>query len=372
MRIFQFDTKNEALPAIPAEDRPIVPIGEEEGEGENELEDLLNASPDVILDEQLLLFAKQPRLRTGVADLLGLDQFGNCVVIEIKMGDSGSASASEASIISQPQLYAQALDRFTYRELDVLREDYVDKDCLVPTVFGEQDSLIAAFNSFFDKSLDPWELNQGQRMVIVAERITAQTRQSTRWLRDQGLDIQAVELQRFDLSSTETCFGAVTIVDYDESRSQQPTQSKPGDQFFTIGVFTKAFLQLQKTLRTDDMNSILGNVRTNNPYLESRAPDHPDAIRYALRVNPYGDNEVKVSIDASGEGSSSAVRDIQQHRGEFEERSFSVSKRETVRIVYDTWEDVDVAELRRDVFIEHVAQRYVELVELSHAILDTA
>lgn len=371
MRVFQFDSTESAPSATPAKERPIVPAGDEEGEGEGELEDWLNASPDAILDERLLLFARQPSLPTGEADLLGLDQFGNCVVIEIKMGDSGSESASEASIVSQPQLYAQALDRFSYNELDALREEYIGKDYLVPPVVAQQNSLITAFNSFFDDDRDPLELNQGQRMVIVAEDITAQTRQSTRWLRDRGLDIQAVELQRFELPSGETCFGAVTIVDYDETRSRQPAQSKPGDRVFTISVFTKAFHQLQDTLGTDNMDPLLGNLTTNYPYLESRAPGHPDAVRYALRVNPYGDNEVKVAIDASGEGSSSAVKTIRKHRDRFEERNFSVSERESMRIVVDTWEDIEIADLRREAFIERVAARYTDLVERSHTVFDT-
>ncbi|WP_138006992.1 hypothetical protein [Halalkalirubrum salinum] len=371
MRIFQSSSIKKSPTAMPAKERPILPAGDEGGEGEGKLEEWLNASPDAILDERLLLFARQPSLPTGEADLIGLDRFGNCVVVEIKMGTSGSKSASEASIVSQPQLYAQALDRFSYHDLDALREEYVAKGCVVPSEVAQQDSLIGAFNSFFDKDRDPWELNQGQRMVIVAERITPQTRQSTRWLRDQGLDIQAVELQRFDLPSGETCFGAVTIVDYDETRSRQPTQSKPGDRVFTIGVFTKAFPHLQDILSTDHMDSVLGNLTTNYPYLESRAPGHPNAVRYALRVNPYGDNEVKVAIDASGDGSSSAVKTIQKHRNRFEERNFLVSDRESLRIVVDTWENIEIADLRRDAFIERVAARYIELVELSHTIFDS-
>lgn len=371
MRLFQFGSTNEVPAATSAKERPIVPAGNEGGEGETELEDWLNASPDAILDERLLLFARQPNLPTGEADLLALDRFGNCVVIEIKMGDSGSESASEASIVSQPQLYAQALDRFSYNELDALREEYVGKDSVVPPEITQQNSLITAFNSFFDDDRDPWELNQGQRMVIVAEAITAQTRQSTRWLRDRGLDIQAVELQRFELPSGDTCFGAVTIVDYDETRSRQPTQSKPGDRVFTISVFTKAFQQVQDILGTSNMDPILGNLTTNYPYLESKAPGHPDAIRYALRVNPYGDNEVKVAIDASGEGGSPAVRTIQQHRDRFEEQNFSVSERTSMRIVVDTWEGIEITDLRQEAFIERVAARYTELIELSHAVFDT-
>lgn len=79
-----------------------------------------------------------------------------------------------------------------------------------------------------EQQLKSWELNASQRLVIVAETITAQTRQSTRWLRDRGLDVQCVEVQRFEFPSGEIGFGAVTVVDYDETRAETDSGNKPG------------------------------------------------------------------------------------------------------------------------------------------------
>lgn len=363
MRIFQFCNSDTSPEASQASSRPL----KAEGDGESVLEDWLNTSPEALLDEPILLFSRQPHLPTGEADLLGLDRFGNVVVFELKRGDSGSESASEKSIISQPQLYAQSLSRYDYHELAALTEEYQD-GYSVPDVLETSSSLIEAFNSFFGKDTSRWDLNSSQRLVIVAEDITSQTRESARWLRDSGLDIQCVEVQRFGFPSGEVGFGATTIVDYDETRTQTDSTSKPGDRVFATNVFTTAFLEIQDLLSVDSIDPVVGNMSTNYPYLETRADGHPESVRYALRVNPYQDNEVKVAIDSFGDGREYADR-LRDHEELLESHGFTVNSNKSMRIVVDVWEEIDVKHLRREEFIQQVALRYVELVELGHEIL---
>jgi len=46
-------------------------------ESEEALENRLHRSPELLLDEQVLLIGRQVRLDTGVADLVGLDRWGS-------------------------------------------------------------------------------------------------------------------------------------------------------------------------------------------------------------------------------------------------------------------------------------------------------
>jgi hypothetical protein len=370
MRIYQFDDVDSPQNTTEAKSDPIIPAGEEDGEGEAELERWLNETPEAILDEPILLFARQPGLSTGIPDLLGLDRYGNVVVVELKRGDSGSGSASEASIISQPQLYAQALDRYDYNDLGNLYSEYRDREWSVRDVVSEHSSLLAAFNAFFGTDSKPWELNQTQRLVVVAESMTSQTRNSARWLRDRGLDIQCVEVQRFQFPSGKSGFGAVTVIDYDESRSQLSAPSKPGDRVFTTNVFTRAFSEIHDLLSVQSIDPVLGNLSTNYPYLGTRAETHPDSIRYALRVNPYDDQEIKVAIDSSG-SDSTGVEGLRKHSSEFERKGFTVNSRKSMRIVVDTWEIEGIGELRDDAFIHRVAERYAELVKIGDQVFAT-
>lgn len=363
MRIFQFNDYSNSDQASESKARPVARAGQ--GEGEAELEAWLNSSPEALLDERVLLFSRQPGLSTGVPDLLGIDRFGNVLIFELKIGDSGSESASEASIVSQPQLYAQAIDQHTYTELNDLYLEYKDGDWEVPEVVQENNTLIDAFNSHFDQQLKSWELNASQRLVIVAESITAQTRQSTRWLRDRGLDVQCVEVQRFEFPSGEIGFGAVTVVDYDETRAETDSGNKPGDRVFTNNVFSSAFPEISDDLSVKSIQPVLGNLSTNYPYLETQAEDHPDTVRYGLRVNPYEDQEVKVAIDSSGEEKHAEL--LREYSNEFEAQGFKVSSsRKSMRIVVDTWSIDGVEDLRDEEFVDRVSKRYIELVNLGH------
>lgn len=362
MRLFQFDDPDVSPQSTPAVERPLKAAGE----GESVLENWLMTTPAALLDEQILVFSRQPNLPTGQADLLGLDRFGNVVVFELKRGDSGAESASESSIVSQPQLYAQALSGYEYHELEGLSEGFQDK-YQAPESLQTESTLLEAVNTFFGTDHAEWDLNQSQRVVIVAESITAQTRESARWLRDSGLDIQCVEVQRFQFPSGELGFGATTIVDYDETRTRTESSGKPGDRVFAQTVFTAAFPELQSLLSVDAIDPVLGNMSTNYPYLETRADGHPETVRYALRVNPFQDNEVKVAIDAV-DGDNTDAETLRDHAETFEQAGFTVSANKSMRIVVDTWEEIDVQHLREDVFIDRVTSRYIELVELGHEV----
>jgi len=114
MRVFDFAHETEPPDAEELEHRPV--------ESEWQLESWLLANPEVILDERLLIFGRQYNLDSGVPDLLALDQWANVVVVEIKKGQSGTGSASEGSILSQPQEYAQSLSGYAYDELDAVYE----------------------------------------------------------------------------------------------------------------------------------------------------------------------------------------------------------------------------------------------------------
>jgi hypothetical protein len=92
-------------------------------------------------------------------------------------------------------------------------------------------------------------------------------------------------------------------------------------------------------------------------------------VRYALRVNPYGDQEVKVAIDAPGDGGKAVSEHLRDKKEIFENRGFEVSHRSSMRIVVNTWNIEGIDDLRDDDFIHRVVTRYVELVNLGHEAL---
>jgi hypothetical protein len=198
------------------------------------LETWLHANPELILDEPLLIFGRQYGLATGIPDLLALDQWGNVVVVELKKGRSGSGSASEETILSQPQTYASDLSTLGSNELEEIYAEYTDRIQSDEWDIGDAgvvaDSLVEAHGQVFGGDVDPSELNRVQRMVILAEDITGRTENNARYLLEQGLAVQCVEVQWFR-SATEAGDDAAqsflvstTVVDYPLSRVR-PAQS---------------------------------------------------------------------------------------------------------------------------------------------------
>lgn len=105
----------------------------------------------------------------------------------------------------------------------------------------DDESLQDAFSAHFGTPLNREVFNQHQRMVIVAEDITDRTAANARYLRDEGLHLQYVEVQRFRLSEAEDSspiLVAPTVVDYEHKRVQPS-----GDDAITFPDINRAIVE---------------------------------------------------------------------------------------------------------------------------------
>jgi len=262
-------------------------------QSERRLEQLLHEVSELLLEEDILLIGRQVGIETGTLDLLGVDKFGNVVVFELKKGDSGSGSASEGSILSQPQQYAQSLQWFSYDDLnDVYREyttDVAPEEASTPATDSE-DSLLNAFRARYSTTPKPEAFNQHQRMVIVAEEITDRTAANARYLRDEGLNFQCVEVQRFRLSNDDTSapvLVASTVIDYDEKRVQPRDDGTLTYPEINEAIISRAFPAIEHVTRATAPDELFpGGVDVREPRMRSLHPDHPDAVRYTIRLKP--------------------------------------------------------------------------------------
>lgn len=353
-------------------------------QSEEKLEQLLYEIPSLLLDEQILIIGRQVGVETGTLDLIGVDKYGNVVVFELKKGSSGSGSASEGSILSQPQQYAQALQWFSYDDLNDVYQEYQTErgsedrtDVPIPN----DGSLLEAFSTFFGTSLDSERFNQHQRMVIVAEKITDRTAANARYLRDEGLHLQCVEVQRFQLSEDEKTtptLVASTVVDYDDKRVQPHEENTVTYPEINEAIVSKAFPSFQEVSRAAEPAELFpGGFDHREPRLRSLHPDHPDAVRYALRVKPLEKGHVRLSIDVTARGleidevdKESLTNQLRTAADRFERAGFEVDHdRNTYRIVTAQWDVDSVADVRDGAFLDELAGRYAELVNIGHEIM---
>lgn len=273
-------------------------------ETERRLESWLHANPDVILDEPLLIFGRQYRLETGLPDLLALDRWGNVAVIELKRGESGSGSASEETILSQPQNYASNLSRYDYDDLNDIYREYKRNIQSGEWNVGEspvvEASLNAAYRAKFEGSLEPESFGRQERILVLAETITRRTETNARYLNEQGLNVQCVEVQVFttqpdDPGDGYTLIASQTVVDYPRSKVRPPTRRDYADYSgLIVDVRDRIVPEVSEELLLDGNGDV--SATGSRLRLTSNHTAHPDNVRYEFDPRIEEDGHVRCGI----------------------------------------------------------------------------
>lgn len=361
MRVFDFDQTAGRPKTTEYRRQPI--------QSESTLENWLHTNPKVLLDEPIFIFGRQYSLDAGIPDLLALDQFGNVIIVELKIGKSGTGSASEETILGQPQAYAGSLESYTYPELDEIYQtyrSYIEEGRWdLPRNAIPAEDLREAHEQVFGVTLKTSEFNPKQRMLIVAEEITKKTERNASYLLQQGLNIQCLGVQWFRSEQTEkSVLSTSRPVDYDLRRVKPDRQGQPIYPARIKRIVDRAFPEIHSLVGADVAEAIFNEFEQRNPRLTSDHPDHPDAAKYAIRIRPLTDNDIMISIDFFDDDLLAFVR---EHAGFFQQRGFSVNRsRSQFRVVYDKWNVESVEEVDDEALLNEVADRYVDLVEAGH------
>lgn len=287
-------------------------------EAEYTLESWLHANPEVILNEPLLIFGRQYGLDNGIPDLLALDQWGNVVVIELKKGQSGSGSASEQTILSQPQNYAQSLSGYDYEDLEDIYREYKTNIRNNEWSVGEsavvEDSLKEAHETVLGGGVNESEFNTYQRMVILAEEITSLTENNARYLLEQGLAVQCVSVQQFqfpdDAAIDKSLLVSSTVVDYPLSRVQ-PEDSKVDYSDLIRKVRDRVYSEIADMTRHESETDMSGSASRRLGF-RSEHPDHPYTVVYMFtpRIVEEGRAIISIGLIGSDEQEKNQVREV--------------------------------------------------------------
>jgi hypothetical protein len=254
-------------------------------ESEYTLESWLHSNPSVLLNEPLFLFGRQTGLDTGIPDLLALDQWANVVVFELKKGESGSGSASEATIQSQPQNYAQSLSAFGYDDLNEVYQEYRTQiqqgEWDVDESMASEETLKGAFKTIIGPAPDRTDFNTHQRIVIVAEEITSRTENNAKYLLEQGLDVQCVEVQWFQVpddapvEQDHSLLVSSSVVDYPLSRVR-PERSSADYSKLTEAIRDRVAARVRDREGIEGVRATPTQVKVESAY--------PSGLRYEVYV----------------------------------------------------------------------------------------
>lgn len=145
-----------------------------------DLEEWLASTPEV-LGEDLLVLAMEYPLPTNLRiDILALDKQANLVVVELKRDKSGSdiewqaiKYASYCSSLEPEEIYKILAER---KKID-------------------SDAARHEIEDFIDAELE--ELNQDQRIILVAGEFHSDVASAVLWLRDYEIDVRCLRLRCF-------------------------------------------------------------------------------------------------------------------------------------------------------------------------------
>lgn len=187
-----------------------------ESNKEIDLEILLENNPDFFFENnKILIIGKQVTTNLNkFIDLLGVDQFGNTVVIELKR------EKTPRETIAQLIEYASFVDNLDYDQLNEIFQNYMDEEIELENYHTEY------FSKSNDSSVISW--NKSSKLVIVAQEITPEIKQTALYLRKKGLDIYCLEFKYF-ISSEKSQIISSDFVIGDESFIRQKVSS--GEKF---------------------------------------------------------------------------------------------------------------------------------------------
>jgi hypothetical protein len=370
MRVFEFDRDPDAPRTLE--------LNRESVETEPQLESWLHPNPEVILNEPLLIFGRQYGLDTGIPDLLALDQWGNVVVVELKKGQSGSGSASEETILSQPQNYAQSLSSYDYEDLEDIYREYkanVRDEWEVGESAVIEDSLKEAHETALGGGVD--EFNTHQRMVILSEDITSRTENNARYLLEQGLAVQCVAVQWFQFPNEAALDTSLlvssTVVDYPMSRVQ-PEDSKTDYSILIREVRDRVYSEVADITHHESPEDLSGAASRRLGF-GSEHPEHPDSVLYRFTPQMEEQGQATVSIGLFGsEDDEEVAREkdrvrevVAAHANELDGYKTSEESKPNSNLVYLEFELTDrQPDADDDEFVDAVAEEMIRLVEFYH------
>jgi len=170
---------------------------------EVDLEILLEKNPEYFFENsKVLIIGRQvtTNLSTYV-DLLGIDKQGNTVVVELKR------EKTPRDTIAQLLEYVSFVDNLNYEQLNKIYQEYS----------GDEMCLEEFHQQFFQNSEEQSVVfNKSSKLMIVAQNISKEIKQTALYLKKKGIDIYCLEFKYFLNKSNERMISCDYIVGEEE------------------------------------------------------------------------------------------------------------------------------------------------------------
>ncbi len=228
--MYRVDIENRKLIEIPA-----TSFGELNLKERYDIQEWICGTPE-ILGEPLLIIAKELVLPSGKRlDLLAVEKQGALVVVELKRDDSG------VSVEWQAIKYASYCSSFTQDELYKHFAEYLGTAA---------DDAQVKIEEFID--CEPEDLNQRQRIILVAKEFHSEVISAVLWLRDSEIDIECIRLTPHLDQSGELFVNPEIIIPLPEAKdyiqkkeSRQKEQQRLGKRSMRFSISARRVFRSQ-------------------------------------------------------------------------------------------------------------------------------
>jgi hypothetical protein len=175
---------------------------------EQDLEILLENNPEYFFEtSNVLIIGRQVTTNlNSFIDLLGIDKNGNSVIIELKR------DRTPRDTVAQILEYASFIENLDYNQLNEIFKNY----------FGDEVELEDYHQQFFkNNENDKVSFNKQLILLIVAQYITKEIKQTAIFLRKNGININCLEFKYFQTKTGEKIITSDYVIGDEEYKKQE-------------------------------------------------------------------------------------------------------------------------------------------------------
>ena len=169
------------------------------------LEDWIESTPSALFGyEEVYIIGRQVTTNLNKAiDLLGLDENGNTVIVELKRGKTPRET------VAQILEYVSFVEDLTYKQLEEIAIHYTGDEGL-----NLMESHKESFKLPDDRAV---AFNKAQRLVIIGQDISKEVEQTSLFLNKRGLELYCIAFKYFKSGTGERVVTSDFVVKKDKS-----------------------------------------------------------------------------------------------------------------------------------------------------------
>ena len=188
-------------------------------DSENRLEEWIEREPAILGTEMLIIGRQISTDYGGRIDLLGIDQQGDLIILELKR------DKTPRDVVAQILDYASWVKNLTYKEINATASEYLKR------------SLSGAFSDHFGAAI-PEKINTNHRMIVVASELDDSSERIVQYLAEEyDVNINVIFFMFFRTETAEL-IGRAWLMDPEEVQKRSESRIQPpwsGLWFFNVG-----------------------------------------------------------------------------------------------------------------------------------------